>query len=618
MSGFAAIVFRNGAPARPEHLAKLGAGIVCRGADGQDAWHEGSAGLVHTHFRTTPEEIEERQPVHLRNRFWISADLRLDNRGDLCAQLGLHERTATDAEIVLAAYERWEEDCPRHLVGDFAFALWDAPRRRLFLARDPLGVRPLYYALDDRRLIAASTLEAVLDGLESPAEVNEPLLQDLLAWRFDRWREETPYRGILRLPPAHRMLLEGERFAVSRYWTFGAAPERGLRRDEDYVERFREIFLAAVGSRLRGTGPVGFLVSGGLDSSAIACAAHHLEGSDLRFYTSVFAETPGAEERAYAEAVARRCPRARMTCISSDDCWGLRELGGEDGYPQAEPEVAVTRALILRPLRQARQDGCRIALAGIGGDQVLSGEPYHKPFELRDVEARRVLKELPYFRRYSRRSTAGLLMDAWIRPAVPEPVRRLAGRAPRRHHPSQVPPLPTLAARESFRYLTEGTFSAKLASLRIAADHTGIEVRLPFLDRRMIDFLLTVPARVRFRDGLIKWVLRESMAGILPEEVRWRTSLAWFSELQHRGLRDRARSRVLDLLAGSRVVRSGLASGEALRAEWEAYWASTDRIAAPPHRLIGFLCAESWLRARDEAPQRVSSFDGTPRGVSHV
>jgi asparagine synthase (glutamine-hydrolysing) len=635
LSGFATIVFRDGTPVLPEHLAMLGEGIARCGVDGSSSWRDGSAGLVHSHFWTTPEEVGERQPVHRQGRLWISADLRLDNREELCAQLGVDERTATDAEIVLAAYDRWAEDCPRHLVGDFAFALWDARRRRLFCARDPIGMRPFYYALTGRGLVAASTVEAVLASLAAdatPADVNEPFLGDLLAWRFDRWREETPYRGVLRLPPAHRLLLDGERLAVAQYWTFGAAPEPALRRDEEYVERFREIFLAAVGSRLRGIGPVGFLVSGGLDSSAVACAAHYLTetsalppNTSLRFYSSVFSETPGAEEREYAEAVARRCPRAHITYIPSDDCWGLRELGGEGGYPQAEPEVSITRALVLRPLEQARQNGCRVALAGIGGDQVLSGEPYHKPFELRDVEAQRIFSELPHFRRYSRRSTAGLLLDAWIRPAVPEPVRRFARRAPRRQpSPSTAPPLPTLAARESFRYLTEGTFSAKLASLRIAADHTGIEVRLPFLDRRVIDFLLTVPARVRFRDGLIKWVLRESMAGILPEEVRWRTSLAWFSELQHRGLRDRARSRVLDLLAGSRVVRSGLAPGDALRAEWEAYWSSTDRLAAPPHRLIGFLCAESWLRARDEAPARatapqpVSSFGGAPRGVSHV
>jgi asparagine synthase (glutamine-hydrolysing) len=566
----------------------------------------------------TPVRAETWPVVRAGGAFALAADLRLDNRAELCAVLGdLEERRATDAEILLAAYERWGDDCPRHLVGDFAFALWDGRRRRLLCARDPIGVCPLYYTVAGGRLIAASTLEAVLAALPSPAEINQPFLRDLVDSRFDRWVEETSYSGVLRLPPGHRMVLENEgeeqRLALARYWTFGTESGPPLRRDEEYLERFRELFLAAVGSRMRGFGPVGVLVSGGMDSSAIACAAHHLvetgvlpADTDLRFYSAVFSATPGAEEREYAEAVARRCPRARMTYVPGDDCWGLSDFATDGGYPLAEPEIGISRALVLRLLRQARKDGCRVVLTGIGGDQVLGGEPYHRPGGLRDVEGRRLLAEIPHFRRSSRRTTAGLFAEAWLRPAVPAPlrraVRRLRSGPPRaverdRRLP-ETPGFPTLAARESFRYLTEGSFSARLAGLRIASDHAGVETRLPFLDRRLIDFMLTVPARVRFRNGWIKWVLRQSLEGILAEEVRQRTRLAWFSALAHRGLRERARDRVLGLLADSRLVQVGLASEGTLWQDWNSYWSSVPRFA-PPQTLISFLCAESWLRARE-------------------
>lgn len=560
-----------------------------------------------------PVRVETWPVVRADGRLALAADLRLDNRAGLCAALGLDERSATDAEILLAAYERWDEDCPRHLVGDFAFALWDGRQRRLLCARDPIGVCPLYYAMAGSRLIAASTLEAVLAALPSPAEIDQPFLRDLVDGRFDRWVEETPYRGVLRLPPAHRLVLEGERLDVTRYWTFGTETGPPLRRDEEYLERFREIFLDAVKVRMRGAGPIGFLVSGGMDSSAIACTAHHLvetgalpADTDLRFYSAVFSDTPGAEEREYAEAVARRCPRARMTYVPGDDCWGLSDFATDGGYPLAEPEVGISRALVLRLLRQARQDGCRIVLTGIGGDQVLGGEPYHRPGGLRDVERRRLLAEIPHFRRSSRRSTAGLVAEAWLRPAVPAPLRRAVRRlrnappaalaADRR--PAEPPPFPTFAARESFRHLTAGSFSARLAGLRIASDHVGVETRLPFLDCRLIDFMLTVPARVRFRDGWIKWILRQSLEGILAEEVRQRTRLAWFSALAHRGLRERARDRVLDLLTDSRLVQVGLASEDRLWQDWNNYWSGAARFA-PPQTLIGYLCAESWLRSRE-------------------
>lgn len=607
-------------------MERLEEGIACRGADGRRTWLGGPAGLAHAHFRTTPEEVGERQPARHPAGLWVSADLRLDNRSELCAKLGgaVDERTSTDAEILLAAYERWGEDCPRHLVGDFAFALWDAPRRRLFLARDPLGVRPLYYSLDHRRLIAASTLEAVLGALETPAEVHEPFLRDLLALRFARWTAETPYRGVLRLPPAHRMTVEAERAVASRYWTFGEAPPPPLRRDEEKVERFREVFLTAVRAQLRGTGPIGFLVSGGLDSSTVACAAQHLAErgalpwhTGLRFYSCVFQETPAAEEREYAEAVARQCTRAHMTFVPSDDSWGLRELGHDSGYPLTEPEVNVNRALLMRPLRMARADGCRAVLTGLGGDEVLGGQHYHTPLLLRDVAWSRLAAEVPHFLRWSRCSAARLLFDAWVRPAVPPPLRRLARRllgpdganaaATADRRPATH--LWSWSARASYRMLTSGSFAAVMSSFDVAAAGIGVETRHPFLDRRLIEVLCHLPARLLFGGGWTKLVLRQS--GLLPEEVRRRTRPAHFGELVHRGLRHEMRWKVRELLQGSRVVAAGLLAEDAPLRLWEDYWRDADA-PGPRDALIGFLCTETWLRGQElratlasDAPPRV-------------
>lgn len=634
MSGFAAIVFRDGTPVEPEHLAMLGEGIAYRGAEGRDAWHEGPAGLVHTHFRTTSEEKGERQPIHRQGRLWISADLRLDNRAELCAQLGgaIDGRTATDAGIVLAAYDRWGEDCPRHLVGDFAFAIWDAPRRRLFLARDPLGIRPLYYALDHRRLIAASTLEAVLGALGvlgAPAEVHEPFLRDLLALRFERWIAESPYRGVLRLPPAHRMIVEAGRAVVSRYWTFGEAPPPPLRRDEEEVERFREVFLTAVRAQLRSTGPVGLLLSGGLDSSTVAGAMQHLVETgalpwhtDLHFYSCVFEETPAAEEREYAEAVARRCTRAHTTFVPSDDSWGLRDFGHDSGYPLAEPEVNVNRALLMRPLRMARADGCRAVLTGLGGDEVLGGQHYHTPLLLRDVAWSRLAAEIPCFLRWSRCSVARLLFDAWVRPAVPPPLRRLARRLlgrgaaatadlrPATQDRRLATHLRSWSARATYRMLTSGSFAAVMSSFDVAAAGVGVETRHPFLDRRLIEILCHLPARLLFGGGWTKLVLRQS--GLLPEEVCRRTRPVHFAELVHRGLRHEMQWKVRELLQGSRVVAAGLLAEAAPLRLWEDYWRDADA-PGPRDALIGFLCTETWLRGQElraaspnDVPPRVS------------
>lgn len=611
MSGIAGIVNWDGAPVQGDQISMLAAGIAGRGPQGLRAWSCGPAALVHAHFWTTPEEVGERQPaVHANGRLWIAADARIDNRGELIRSLetGKDSRKTTDAELILAAYERWGEDSVRRLAGDFAFILWDSHRRQLFCARDPVGLRLLHYHADRRRLIVASSVAAILGVLERTPPVNEALIRDLLQWRLERWTDETSYQGILRLPPSYRLTATEGQISSTRYWAFGEEPQPSFRKDSEYVERFQEIFQEAVRARLRSTSPVGILVSGGLDSSAIACAAERAfetgesEGQ-ARLYSCVFEQTPGAEEREYAEDVARRCASMPATFLPSDDCWGLREFGEEAGYPLAEPELSISRVLVFRPARAARADGCQVLLTGIGGDQVLGGEPYHTPAMLRDVKPHRLHREIPHFLRYSRIPPGSLIARAYLRPLGRSVLSRLGLRKTRseRAHDLLPPPyLESQAARSSYHHLTEASFSARLLTLDVTAEFLGIEWRLPFLDRRVIDFLLSLPARLRFRNGMIKFILREAMRGNLPEKVRRRTRLVHFLELEQRGLHDRERERVQALLQNSRVLQQGLTDGDSLHAAWNSYWQQEEH-TSERRRLIGFLCVESWLRCRERS-----------------
>jgi asparagine synthase (glutamine-hydrolysing) len=391
------------------------------------------------------------------------------------------------------------------------------------------------------------------------------------------------------------------------------------------VEQFREILLEAVRARLHGSsGPVGLLVSGGLDSSSLACAAEHLVTTagvsrEVRLYSCIFQDVPGAQEQEFAESVAQRCRHASMTYLLCDNCWGLREFGDEQGRWLAEPEIGVSRALMLRPMRQARADGCRVVLSGIGGDQVLGGEPYHRPILLRDIGARRWLQELKHFRRYSRKGTARLLVDAWLRPSVPRRVRSfLRGRRRRDgsfpvhgdevRNPLPPPMFADRSAAVAYGNVASGAFSARLSYLHMAAANAGVEHRLPFLDRRLVDFLLGLPPHLRFRDGVIKLVLRLALSEILPEKVRDRTSVAYFSALERRGLRQE-RSRIIELLTDSRVVQAGFESEYFLMMAWEDYWRNSETVSLPRF-LVGFLCVEAWLRAWDGGASRLQGVPG--------
>jgi asparagine synthase (glutamine-hydrolysing) len=617
VSGIAGILHLDGAPVQEDQISKLAAGIAGRGPQGLRAWNEGPVALVHAHGWTTPEEVGEQQPIaHSNGRLWIAADARIDNRSELIQSLGAgrSDRTQTDAALILAAYEAWGDDSLRRLVGDFAFILWDAHRHRLLCARDPIGLRLLHYYKDGHRLIVASSVAAILGALESPPPINQALVRDLLEWRFDRWTDETSYQGIRRLPPSYRLevgnIANNGQTSLTRYWTFGAEPQPAFRNDGDYVSRFQELFREAVRARLRSTSPVGLLVSGGLDSSAIACEAERVlaageSTAQARLYSCVFEQTPGAEEREYAEEVARRCTHIPATFLPSDDCWGLREFGEEGQYPLTEPELSVSRALVFRPVRAASADGCRVVLTGIGGDQVLGGEPYHTPAMLRDVGLRHWLGEIPHFLGSSRIPLGSLLSRAYVRPGVRSALSRLGLRKARsaRNHDLLPPPrLRSQASRASYRYLTEATFSARLLTLDVTAEFLGIEWRLPFLDRRLIEFLLALPARLRFRDGWIKFILREALKHTLPEKVRARTRLVHFLELETRGLHGRERRKVQALLQDSRVFQLGLADRDSTHAAWESYLQREgEGQVSERRRLIGFLCVEAWLRYREQS-----------------
>jgi len=209
----------------------------------------------------------------------IWADARLDNRDELFAALG---RAASDADLILAAYERWGDDCASHLLGDFAFALWDHRRGRLYCARDHAGIRQLSYYCDGRLFACASAPEQLLDYPEVQAKPDNCTLAN---WLLDRFPDPdaTLYQGIRRLPAAHFLVVTSRGIRLQRYWDPATLRSSRSRTDEDIIEGFQDVFAAAVRSRLAGSGDVAATLSGGLDSSAIVCMARRLEPAAFRY-----------------------------------------------------------------------------------------------------------------------------------------------------------------------------------------------------------------------------------------------------------------------------------------------------------------------------------------------
>src|SRR3989442_1004237 len=225
----------------------------------------------------------------------LHADARIDNRAELCSVLSAPS-TVTDAELILQAYARWGERCPEHLLGDFAFALWDARRGFLFCARDHFGVKPFYYHHRPGRLFAfASEIKGLLVLSDVPRRLNETRVADYLVPLLED-KEITFYEGIVRLPPAHHMTVSRDGVRIEQYWALDPDREIRMKSDGEYAAAFREIFTEAVRCRLARPIPVGSMLSGGLDSSSIVFVAPKLLAEDgsreLHTFSAIFPHLP--------------------------------------------------------------------------------------------------------------------------------------------------------------------------------------------------------------------------------------------------------------------------------------------------------------------------------------
>jgi asparagine synthase (glutamine-hydrolysing) len=382
MSGIAGLYYLDNRPVELTALNQMVDILAHRGPDGANIWRAGSVGLGHRMLWTTPESLHETLPLsNDAGDLVITADARIDNRDELMTTLGLTPYSAmsvSDSQLILDAYETWGERCPEHLLGDFAFALWDGRKRQLFCARDHLGVRPFYYFQSDQVFVFASEIKGLLCLTEVPGQLNEVRVADYLALLFED-REVTFYQNIFRLPPGYSLTVSNRSTRARTYWSLDPSKELRLRSNEDYAETFREIFFKAVHCRLRSAFPVGSMLSGGLDSSSIVCAALQQQRGArdrlLHTFSAIFPTLP-------ADQLSRIDERRYMSEVQSLDGLEPHFIRGDQLSPLAdvdwlyefedEPFISPNLFLTLGLYRAAHQAGVRVLLDGFGGDSTVS------------------------------------------------------------------------------------------------------------------------------------------------------------------------------------------------------------------------------------------------------
>jgi asparagine synthase (glutamine-hydrolysing) len=561
MSGIAGIYHFDGRPVDPALLARMTDIIAHRGPDGSGHWTGGSVGLGHRMLHTTPESLQEKQPLHdAAGDLCLTLDGRVDNREELKAALeaeGVKLRTDTDGEIILRAYECWGEECPRRIIGDFAFVIWDGRNRQLFCARDILGIKPFYYYSDDRTFLCGSEPRQLFLSPTYQLEPNQGMIGEYLSGYIVDV-EETLYQGIFRLPPAYVLTVQDGQLRKRRYFDIDPGIEIRYRSDEEYAEHFHEIFKEAVRCRLRSPSAVGVFLSGGLDSSAIFGMARLLasEGAigdqGVEPYSLIYTH-PEADERTYIEDVVKMWEVKAYSIYP--DVWApppltdqVRRVQDFPDFPNASPWEPL--------LTLARERGSRVVLWGHGGDEWLTGAPVHCADLLRRCRIPTLLRQIRNDLKVSNLWGGGGVgffdvMQWSFFPLIPRPLKSLIRPFVRRDIPrwispdfarrialqgrflrdSSPPPFPTLAQRAIYRQLRSGWSAAEYELLNRFESGMSMEGRSPFNDRRLIEFALALPEEQRWRGDRTKFVLRQAARELLPESVRQRMSKADFSYL---------------------------------------------------------------------------------------
>lgn len=615
MSGFAGILRFDGQEVDGERLGRMAAALAYRVADHEWRWQEGRCGAVQRHFATTPEDTAT-SSVAARGGVRVAAHARIDNRAELAAELGDAARLGSD-ELILAAYERWGEECFARLVGDWAAAVWDSRRDRLLLARDPMGLRQIFYTVRGESLVFGSTAGAVLAALDSEPPLNEPLVREFLRGRFEPWLCETVYADVLRLPPAHLLAIGSGVGAPRLFYELGRTWCGTKIRDEEWVDAFHETLDEAIRCRLRTPNRTAILTSGGVDSSALACEAHNLvRGTDLEerveLLNLAFERTPAADEAEYLQLVLEHCREMAVRSLPGDDLWAMRAWLEDPGYPVDEPEVHLLRAAATRTFDELASNDCRVVLSGEGCNQVLGDSIYRQPSALRAVPLRHLPSELPFFVERSGRGPVALLIRAAAATLLPRrvanSVRSLARKRrpwvlePRSDRYSHRRPDPhylrpeglDASARVAHDSLRNPHDLARHGAFEVSAARAGVELRTPFLDRRLVDLALALPHRLRCWRGEDRRVLRRAMAGRMPERLRTRTSRSHAEDLVDRGLKRRSRQLAEELLDTPLAARLNFVDSHRLRRHFDSY----QQGLAPSRELTTFFCLEFWLRHR--------------------
>lgn len=561
MSGIFGIINKKGDPIDAEWMRNMANLLSHRGPDGEGLWVENEVGLGHKLLITTPESQFENQPYH-HERWIITADARIDNKAELIKLLDINAdiQTLPDSILILKSYEKWKNKCCECLIGDFAFVIWDKLEKTIFCASDHTGVRQLYYYESATYFIFATEIRAIAELKIVPKQLNESKLKDFLLFIYlgGRFEAETFFVGIKKIMPAHYLILQNGSSKCHNYWKPQTKKKLLFKDKRDYGFALRELIEQAVSDRIRTNYNVGIELSGGLDSSSIACiAARQLKGVNRLLYSASSVmplNHKGIEEdeRHYIDTVLAQEKNIKPFFVSAPNSPVFKNM--EKQFTKTYAPVNAFHYMD-DALHQtlAENANARIILSGYVGDRTVSNQARTALVHLfrqgnfktlmNLIKQRSKVYDTAAWRIFIYQVILKLLppnMVTILKKITGSPINNLFDIKAVSINPDFLTPAEREGLKSVFDHLNRPNeeFWEDLWTLNELWFDVEMDARIsyfkqepayPFADKRIIDFLFNVPVQHFLANGWNRGLIRKAMDGVLPTKIQYRKDKSPFS-----------------------------------------------------------------------------------------
>jgi asparagine synthase (glutamine-hydrolysing) len=557
MCGIAGTLNFGAERANPDSVERMVRTLGHRGPDDMSLFVDGDVVLGHTRLSIVDVENGLQPMSDVDERFWITFNGEIFNYVELreeLIELGHRFATRSDTEVLLHLYQEFGADCVHRLNGQWAFAIWDSKRQRLFLSRDRMGVRPLFYTKTNNAFLFASEIKALFAHPAAVREIDPQALDQFFTF-WTALPPRTMFKGVFELPPGHSMVVEKATIAVSQYWKPGYEVDNPGISEDEASSRLLELLIDATRIRLRADVPVGAYLSGGLDSTVITGLIKRYTSTPLRTFSVGFEDTEFDESDYQRSAIdyletdheSIRCTTADIGAVFPEVIWHTEK-----------PVVRTAPAPMFLLSRLVRERGYKVVLTGEGSDEVLGGYDIFKEAKIRrfwgsvpdsTMRATLLRRLYPYMKNIQAQPEAYL--RAFFRTSAEDFVSPFFSHLPRWALTSKLKVFYTPALRaelQAYDPIDElrqslpidfGRWDSLSQAQFLEFSHlmpgyilssqgdrmsmgNSVEGRFPFLDYRVVEFASRLPPKMRMKVLNEKYILKRAVRGLIPENVRQR------------------------------------------------------------------------------------------------